>query len=452
MIYQPDPDRSAALRRDRDQADRERRRNIFVMGLDDAHRRQLESLRDGQRFAFHALLGTEEVIHRAHYDIDLILDRARRILAEFPAPIDGIIGHWDFPVTSLVPLLCAEQGLPAPSLESVCKCTHKYWSRRAQVESIPECTPRFQAIDPFDPGVLEQIELPFPFWLKPIKAYGSALGFQVDDREHLASALDEIRGDIEVIGRPYDRLLELMGIPPEMRSVGGTWCLIEELVQGRELAPEGHVYQGEVRVHGLIDMPRHEGSFDRYEYPADVPGELGDRILDVTRRVISHIGYDHGAFNIEYFYDEAQDRLSIIEINPRISQSHSYIFDRVDGVSNHEVAVKLAIGEEPHRTPRSGSYGAASKCMLRSRVEDGIVRRCPSDQVLDGIRRDFPGCEVEVVVDEGTILHDLPGQDSYSYILANLYVCGADHAEMMRRYDAIVDRLDFELAPIRERA
>lgn len=421
--------------------------HIFVMGLDDAHLQDLLTIRDADRYRFHALLKTEEVVFLDDYDIPGLLERAQQQIDNASHPVDGIIGHWDFPVTSLVPLLAKRNGLPGPSLESVCKCDDKYWSRMEQAKAIPECTPQFQLFDPFDKRAADSIRLPYPFWIKPIKGYGSELGFRINDRGELEEALEITRERIGRIGNAFSQVLDLMPVPDEIKRVGGSHCLAEEIISGRELAPEGSVYNGQVRIHGLIDMPRRDGSFERVGYPADVPAELEARICETTERIIRHIGYDNACFNAEYFYDERSDKLWIVEINPRISQSHCYMFEQVNGVSNHQVAVQVASGQEPHFEPRGGRYGAAAKCWLRS-WEDGRIARMPdADQIAD-IERRFPDCRVVPKVQQGTVLHELSGQDSYSYVLANIYVCGRDQEEMLRRYDAIVEALDIQIAPL----
>src|SRR5690606_20339855 len=67
-----------------------------------------------------------------------LFDAAVSQLDEFPGPIDAIVSYWDFPSSVLHVLLCEHYGLPGPSLESVVKCEHKYWSRLEQRESIDE--------------------------------------------------------------------------------------------------------------------------------------------------------------------------------------------------------------------------------------------------------------------------------------------------------------------------
>lgn len=422
----------------------ERIRNVFVMGLSDFHRRELATIRNADRYRFHALFEEDEIVHRESYDIPALYREAVERLERFDDAIDAVIGHWDFPVSSMVPLLCRRFDLTGPSVESVLRCTHKYWSRIAQREAVPECTPDFELVDPFDPRAADRLELGFPLWLKPVKSYASQLGFRIEDRRQLDEALATIRERIGQIAEPYNALMDLMELPEELRRIDAGHCLAEQLVGGHEIAPEGSVHRGRIDVHGVIDMPRSEGSFDRFAYPAELPGNLEERLEDVVRRVIGHIGYDDACFNIEFFHDAERDRLWIVEINPRISQSHSYLFEKVDGASNHDVAVAVAQDMDPEMPRRQGRYGAAAKCLLRAR-EDGVVVRVPDDRELVRIHERHPDCIVEPAVREGQVLHDLPEQDAYSYLLAAVYVCGRDHRDMLERYRRIVEELDIRI-------
>jgi len=45
-------------------------------------------------------------------------------------------GYMDFPVSTMLPLICKEFGTRSPSLESLLKCEHKYWSRVEQKKVI----------------------------------------------------------------------------------------------------------------------------------------------------------------------------------------------------------------------------------------------------------------------------------------------------------------------------
>lgn len=424
-----------------------RPRHVFIPGLDGFLREELQTIPDARHYCFHQLFEHGEIIGRYDLDMEQLLTEAERRLDRAGVPVDAIVPQWDFPITSLVPLLQRRHGLPGPDPEALARCTNKYWSRRCQREAIPDCTPAFQLLDPFQQDAADRIELDFPVWIKPVKGFGSHLGFMVEDRAQLERALAQAREELPEVGHAYNDMQRMLLGPDHERIHDGDRLLVEEVISGREIAPEGSVHRGRIRIHGVIDMPRHRRSFDRYEYPALLDPDLERRVNDATERLIAHIGYNDGCFNVEFFHDAEGDRLSVIEINPRISQSHCYQFEQVDGISNHAVAIAVALGEEPRMPRGEGPYGCAAKCLLR-RWEDGVVHHIPDDERLADIQRRHPDCRLRLTVSEDQRLSDLHNQDSYSYCYAEIYVAGRDREHMLERRRAIEAELALEFEPV----
>ncbi|TVR67778.1 MAG: D-alanine--D-alanine ligase, partial [Candidatus Competibacteraceae bacterium] len=106
--------------------------NIFVVGLDDFHLAQLQELPGAAQYAFHPLFTREELKCGNHFPVREMLEDGPRRMREFSGRVDAVVGYWDFPVSTVLPLLRRPLDLPGPSLEAVLKCEHKYWSRVEQ--------------------------------------------------------------------------------------------------------------------------------------------------------------------------------------------------------------------------------------------------------------------------------------------------------------------------------
>lgn len=425
-----------------------RKKNVFVPGLTDVQRRELETIRGAEEMNFRGLLSYDALVDVAAIDFGSLLSAAREELSAFPDEVDAIIPHWDFPVSVISPVLAEELGLPAPSLESILKCEHKYWSRLEQRRSVPECTPGFAAFDPFDDDALDSIDLDFPFWVKPVKSHSSQLGFEIRDAETFAQALQEIREEIRNVGDSFDAVLSRVDLPPELEEFGGNACIAEELVVGRQIAPEGSVHRGRFAVHGLFDMRKDADntSFDRLTYPAQsTPASVRERAIEYTRRYMEHIGFDNGCFNSEFIWDEDSDRLWLIEFNTRISQSHSDLFAKVDGVSNHQVAVDIALDMEPRMPRGEGEYAVAGQFKI-FHDQDAVVTKVPDEDSLLRLRSRYPGTVATLDVGPGERLSEMTGQDSYRYVLGKLYLGASDLDELDEKYENILEELDFEFS------
>ncbi|MBA2780741.1 ATP-grasp domain-containing protein [Billgrantia kenyensis] len=426
------------------------KRNIFVVALEEQQREELETLRYADQFKVHSLLSVKAAVESPSFSFDALLDEARRKLEAFDGCIDAIVAQWDFPTSVLVPILCREHDIPAPSVESVLKCEHKYWSRLEQQKVIPEVVPDFCGVDPFADDPLSQVTLDYPFWIKPVKAFSSHLGFKIENDEQFDAAIREIRQGIRKLGDPFNEALRHAELPPEIQHMDGNSCIAEQIVSGVQGAPEGTVYHGEFNVHGIIAQPNSVNKdipYDRMEYPSNLPERIHRQMIDVSRRFLEHIGYDNGCFNAEFMWNEEQDKLWLIEVNTRISQSHSEIFIMVDGMSNHEVAVNIAFGERPSLANRQGVAAVAAKCYIPYEHRDGIVKRVPSEEEIETLTRRFPGTKVRIDVEPGMRLGDLMHQDSFSYRLGTLYVAGEDHEQIEQRYKACLEALQFEIEP-----
>lgn len=417
--------------------------NVFVLGLDDHNREVLESLPDADRYRFHPLLTIEELQYGDEIPVQELLDKATAELDAFDGRVDAVIGFWDFPVSTMIPMLCRHAGTHCASLESVVKCEHKYWSRLEQQKAIDEY-PAFGLVDP-DNDEKPPAGLHYPMWVKPVKSFSSDLAFGVQDDDQFRAALAEISKGIGRIGEPFEVILNQLDLPAELAEMGGRACLVEEAMQGQQVTLEGYVRDDEVHIFGVVDTINRDDvpSQDRFQYPSSLPAETAERMAEISRRVVRQVGLNHTTFNIEFFWDADADRTWVLEVNPRHSQSHAELFADVDGVANHQAMLCLALGRDPEMPHRKGRYAMAAKWFLR-RLEDGRARRVPTADEVAAAESAVPGVTVDVIVAEGDRLSELPDQDSYSYKIANIYVAGADEQDLREKFERCTEMLPFE--------
>ncbi len=424
------------------------RKNIFVIGLNDFNLGELKSIDQAEKYNFIRVFNKKELQEKYDKpDLESFLEKAREEITDFGGDVDGIIGFFDFPVTLLAFVLSHEFETRSPSLESGFKCEHKYWSRVEQKKVIPEYIPEFTAINPFDAPDFEDIELKKPFWLKPIKSYASQLGFKIENREEYEKNIKAIKDGIHKFADPFNYLLSFIELPDEIAHVDGNYCLAEELISGVQCTISGYVYNGEVRIYGVVDSINYEEapSFFYYLLPSNLSQNVKERMENISEKVIKQIGFDNSPFNIEFFYDEKNDQIRLLEVNPRMSQSHSDLYAKVKGSSNHEILVKCATGQDPDFKDKRGKYNCAGKFHYRVFREDGTVKRVPSDEEIQKIEEEFPETIIYVEAMEDKKLSEHPIQDSYSYRLANFYIGAENEEALIEKYHKIIDRLNIEI-------
>ena len=423
--------------------------NIAVVGLEDESclntRLLYDCLRDEEDIRYHSVIHrSETVIEDSSYPFHERLDRGRDRMKALPGGADGLVTYWDFPSSIFAAYLAREAGLPYASVPGVIKCEHKLWFRREQAKAIE--TPDFCGFRPLDDDALSQITLDYPFWIKPVVGHSSMLGFLIESREDFDDALPEIREHIAEVTRPFRYVIEHHELPEDLADRGASLFLAEEIIsKGEQYTLEGYVRNGEVVVYGIVQSIRgeNEHTFSRYQYPARIDPEAARRMEEMTRKVLTQFGYDGSPFNIEFFHDEASGAIHMLEVNSRLSQSHSDLFNKVDGRAHFQIAVDLALDRDPRWRRGEGEFDMAAKFFLR-RSEDGRVTKLPSQEMLDQLTREMPDVEFVPGVAVGDRLSELPEQESYSYEIADLFIGGRDETELERKFERCKEILRFE--------
>ncbi|SFL05991.1 ATP-grasp domain-containing protein [Nitrosomonas aestuarii] len=428
--------------------------NIFVFGADQFNLTQMQALDSAANYRFHELFSFRQVKSGREFPVKALYEGALEQLKRFPGSIDAIVGYWDFPVSIMLPLLRKPYGLASPSYEAVLKCEHKYWCRLEQKKIVPEYIPDFCAVNPFadEPG--QSITVAYPFWIKPVKAASSHLGFKVRNDAELKQAIQTIRRNIFRFANPFNYMLQFVRLPDEVANVDGNYCIVESIIsRGRQCTLEGYVYQGEVTVYGVVDSIRegqHRCSFARYQYPSTIPQRIQQEMTAVTRHFLEYIDFDNGPFNIEYYWEHhqhAEDKIWLLEINTRISKSHCPLFRDVDGATHQKVMLELALGQKPDFPYRQGSYKVAAKFMWRI-YKDAFVRHVPTANDLSVLKRQFPEADIQLHIHSGMYLSELKDQDSYSYEIAVIFLGGNTQKELLQKYRDVQQAMRIELEPV----
>lgn len=420
------------------------KKQVFIIGLDDFNFKKLKRLPEAEYCEFLPALYFSEIRCVEEYNIQNLIDLCSQRIEE-NGKIDAVASYYDFPGNILVPIIAGKYGVPSPSLESVIKCEHKFWSRLEQSKVIEDHIPFFKTFDPFDDKAYEKLGMIPPFWIKPIKSFRSYLAFRISSEVQFYEHLKEIRENIDYITKPFIDLMRMYEMPQEFAEMKES-CIAESLLTGQQCTLEGYVTEGKVICYGIVDSIKEGGtsSFSRYEYPSSLPQEIHFRMADITRRIITQVGLDNYPFNIEYFYDQTADEVYLVEINSRVSQAHTDIFEKVHGTSHLSVMVNLALGQKPQPFHYDGKFNRAANFMLRT-YEPGTVMKTPSEEEIRSLKKRFPDLEIIIRVSEGMHLTELTGQDGYSYELANILIGGRDQQELIEKYNEIVSALTFDI-------
>ncbi|MFW6307439.1 MAG: ATP-grasp domain-containing protein [Campylobacterales bacterium] len=423
------------------------KKNIFVIGLDDFNLKQIETIRNIQEYEIHGLLPLGMLLKTKNFNINRLIEKGLKEIEESGVKPDAFISHWDFPSAALVAVFRKEYNLPGPSLDSILIAEHKYWCRLRHEKSIPENIPEFESINPFDEEAVEKVTLEFPFWIKPNIGFSSQMVYFVKNKQELKEALAETRKKIARFGDPFAEFLKRVDMPEDIPTkIDAYHCILEKPIGGRQCTVEGYIKDDECHIFGVVDSLREgrmNSSFARYILPSQLPDEVKSRLKSISKKAIYQMGLDDVPFNIEYFWDEESDNIWLLEVNTRISKSHSPLFADIMGASNHEVAVELALGKEPDYPRDEGPHDVSIKFMMRF-FEDGVVKRVPTKSEILDLEHEFE-CSIQIEVSQGERLSEMPDQDSYSYEVAVVFMGGKSRDELEQKYAELKDRLPLEI-------
>jgi len=214
---------------------------------------------------------------------------------------------------------------------------------------------------------------------------------------------------------------------------------------------DGYVFRGEVRAIGVVDAVMYPGTaaFQRFERPSRLADRVQQRALDVARRFLNAVGFDHGFFNMEFFYDAPTDALKVIEFNPRLASQLADLYRRVDGIDAHAGSLALAHGRDPAGAMRCApSAGAAASFVFRS-FERERVPTAPTPRRLRRFNGRFPDAWLQAMPKQGRgLARDFKWLGSHRYGV--LHLGGADAVDLHERYRRACALLGWPAADARD--
>jgi hypothetical protein len=334
---------------------------------------------------------------------------------------------------ALAAALVAEKlGLPGTAPTAVLAAQHKLHARRVLDQVCPEANLPFAALD-CAYGADVPHDLPYPLYVKPVKAAFSVLAREVRNRDELQAHTRFGRRELWVIRRlvePFDR------VGRERLPEGGTAhrMMLEAPVQAPQFNLDGWVFQGRAHALGVVDaiMYPHTQAFMRWEHPSRLAAQVQARALEVAQKFLAAIGFTHGLFNMEFFYDPVTDRLTVIEFNPRLASQFADLYRRVRGIDPHAMAIALALGQDPAALPATRpSAGIAASLVYRA-FSAHSVPRMPDARARAAVLAAFPDALLFVMPKSGhSLARDFKWLGSHRYGI--LHLEARDAAQLRRR-------------------
>jgi biotin carboxylase len=359
--------------------------------------------------------------------------------------VAGVVSTHEQYGALIAAMLARELGLPGTDPAAIVRAQHKYYARQALAHALPAANPEFRLLPyAFGRTVVRNADaaLPYPFFVKPVKAAFSVLTRRVDTAEDLQRHLTFHPWETHIIRRLVRPFADLMREVTAF-DVHPEHMMAETLLDGVQINVDGWMDRGTIGFFGIVDAVMFPGTFafQRFEYPSRLPQEAQRRAFALAEQTMRALGFDHGGFNVEMFWRPASDTLSIIEVNPRLAAQFGDMYEKVDGTSPYDVLVDLAVGRTPRWTRGQGRFGAAASFVFRE--FNGAVKIAPDRAQIDWLAATYPDARLHTYIKHGhSRWRETKWLGNYRYAIVNLG--GHDREDLFRRFEDITGALRFE--------
>ena len=339
-------------------------------------------------------------------------------------------------------LLSVRLMLPGTPLKALLTAQHKYLARQIHRETLPEHVPPFCGFR-YDADIAQAVTINYPIFVKPVKAAFSVLAKRCKDEAALRAHLKFRVWEKIIIKRltwPFRRVSSR-----HLNCEIDADCFIAEgcVDDALQVSVDGYAHNGEVHVLGTVDSVMYPGttSFMRFEYPSQLAAAYVAKLQAVAKRAVEAIGFTHGLFNVELFFDPKTELITIIEINPRMAGQFSDLYERVDGKSLWALELELALGKTPSFPHREGQFGAAASFVFREFSD--AIKHAPSADEQGWLTRTYPDARLFLDLKHATSrARETKWLGNYRYAL--VHMGGSDHDDMMTRFGNVCGHLDFD--------
>ncbi len=373
------------------------------------------------------------------FDIDRFIDR---LLKRFRRrQIAAVVSNQEQFGALAAALLCERLGLPGTPVAALVTAQNKAAARAIHREQLPEHTPEFCSFR-YDTDPALAVTLPYPIFVKPVKAAFSVLARRCESVEALRAHVSLSPFDkavIRALTRPFRT------VSPRYLHCDATadhFIAETALEPGVQLSVDGYVEAGSVHPVGVVDAVMYPGTqaFRRFELPSRLPAPVRARCIAVARRAVETLGFSHGLFNVELIWHPDTDRLWIVEVNPRMAGQFSDLYERVTGRSLWDIQLALALGSTVPES-RTGAFGVAASFVFREFA--GRAKQAPTKSNVSRLVERFPDARLYLDLKHGAARRrEERWVGSYRYAL--LHMGGYDHDDLCERFVSAEALLDFE--------
>ncbi len=194
-------------------------------------------------------------------------------------------------------------------------------------------------------------------------------------------------------------------------------------------------------------------SFDRFEYPYQLPIAMQKIIEQSSRNLITGIGLNNSLFNIEYKLNINDNTAHIIEINSRLSSQFAVLIESVTGQNPLTSICDISVGAQPSFQDDWSSTPYNYCTSFVSRVfENKYITKIPLATEIDALQHRYPSAQIHNLIEKPNAYLSDYEQDNDTYRYAIINVAGATLEEVNVIHTQVHTELDalYEFQPAKQ--
>ena len=366
-----------------------------------------------------------EVHAGIHVDLDDIPASLKTILDEASKqPFAGILGSDDSTV-ELAARVAAELGLPHNPPEAA-RISRRKDLARCHLSLDGAAVPIHCLIDISKPVDNQMAGLPWPCVIKPLNMSASRGVIRANNEQQFIKACARIRKIIEHSADEFER----------------NHVLIEDYIDGIEVAYEGYLHHGQLNTLTIFDKPEPlTGPYFEetiYVTPSQLDDGIQQNIKQSVQQACDIYGLKTGPVHAELRIDK-DNKPWILEVASRtIGGDCARTLDSGNGFNVEELTIALAM-DKPFETDADDQCRGV---MMMPIKKGGILRRVEG---LSDARNVEHIESVDIIIREGNELIPLPEGNQYpGYIFAR----AESQQEVIRALQQAFAKLEFVVAPV----
>lgn len=359
--------------------------------------------------------------------LDTLLDIAGK------TPFHGILGTDDSTV-ELAAAVAKELDLPHNPPEAA-RLSRRKDLARAHLSISGSAVPIHCLINLQEELSPQMARLPFPCVIKPLNLSASRGVIRANNEKEFISACRRIENIIRSSNLDKDA-----GIVDEYEQ---THVLVEDYIDGIEIAFEGFLEQGILHTLTIFDKPDPLVGpyFDEtiYVTPTSLDNATQTQIINTVQKACEAYGLNTGPIHAELRIDKDK-KPWILEVAARtIGGDCARTLDSGDGLDLEALTIALALGENiPQRENMQYSRGV----MMLPVKKAGLLRRTEG---LVAARKLKNIDSIEIIIPDGHELTPLPEGNQY---LGYIFASGDNNEEVITAIRQAYDLLNFVVIPV----